>query len=126
MIFYFFLVCFTFSISYSMLSFHLVHIFQFLHLFFFNVLSQAFIKHSRKVFVHTYTYVWFQCVCPLMPPCNTYRLTWASLTLDMGYLFMAAPAKRSHCSLSWTRGTSSPPPLLTLDVGLLLSAASLF
>ena len=36
-------------------------------------------------------WVWFQCVCPLMPPCNTYRLTGVSLTLDMGYLFMAAP-----------------------------------
>ena len=35
MIFYFYLVCFTFSISYSGLPFHLVYIFQFLHLFFF-------------------------------------------------------------------------------------------
>ena len=24
-----------------------------------------------------------------MPSCNTYRLTWVSLTLDMGYLFTA-------------------------------------
>ena len=65
--------------------------------------------------------MWFQCVGPLMPPCNTYRL---------GFL------------LPWTRGISSPPPLLTsnvkqllsallrprshhsLDVGLLLSAAA--
>ena len=44
-----------------------------------------------------------QCVCPLMPSCNTYRLTWVSLTLGVGYLFMAAPAKPSHCSLSWRR-----------------------
>ena len=36
-----------------------------------------------------------------MPSCNTYRLTCVSLTLDMGYLFTAAPAKRSHCSLPW-------------------------
>ena len=36
-----------------------------------------------------------------MPSCNTYRLTRVSLTLDMGYLFTAAPAKRSHCSLPW-------------------------
>ena len=28
-----------------------------------------------------------------MPSRNTYHLTWVSLTLDMGYLFMAAPAK---------------------------------
>ena len=26
----------------------------------------------------------FQCVHPLMPSCNTYHLTWVSLTLDMG------------------------------------------
>ena len=34
-----------------------------------------------------------------MPSCNTYRLIWVSLTLDVGYLFTAAPAKRSCCSL---------------------------
>ena len=37
-------------------------------------------------------------VCPLMPSCNTYRLTWVSLTLGVGCLFTAAPAKCSHCS----------------------------
>ena len=26
-----------------------------------------------------------------MPSCNTYHLTWVSLTLDEGYLFTAAP-----------------------------------
>ena len=31
-------------------------------------------------------WVWFQCVCPLMPYCNNYHLTWVSLTLDVGYL----------------------------------------
>ena len=45
--------------------------------------------------------VWFQCVCPLMPSCNTYHLTWVSFTLGVGYLFMAAPAKHSRCSLPW-------------------------
>ena len=48
---------------------------------------------------------------------NTYHLTWVSLTLDMGYLFMAAPAKRSCCSLPCMRS-----PLLILNVELLLSA----
>ena len=43
-----------------------------------------------------------------MPSCNTYRLTWVSLPLGVGYLFTAAPAKRSRCSLPWTRGISSP------------------
>ena len=64
----------------------------------------------------SFLWVWFQCVCPLMPSCNTYRLTWVSLTLDLGYLFTAAPAKHSRCSLPWTRGISSWPPLLTLNV----------
>ena len=43
---------------------------------------------------------------------------------DLGheYLFMAAPAKHSRCSLPWTRGISSQPPLLTLTVEYLLSA----
>ena len=34
--------------------------------------------------------VWFQCVRPLMLSCNTYHLTWVSLTLDEGYLLTAA------------------------------------
>ena len=34
-IFYFYLVCFSFSISYSVLPFHLVYVSQFLHLSFF-------------------------------------------------------------------------------------------
>ena len=53
---YLYLVCFT-LISYSVLPFHLVCVFQLCHLsffFFFYVLSQAFIKQSRKVFVYTY------------------------------------------------------------------------
>ena len=57
-----------------------------------------------------------------MPSHNTYHLTWVSLTLDMGYLFTTAPAKHSRCSFPWTRGISSRPPLLTLNVEWLLSA----
>ena len=38
-----------------------------------------------------------------MPPCNTYHLTWVSLTVDVGYLLQAL--------------------LLTLDEGYLLTAA---
>ena len=53
---------------------------------------------------------------------NTYRLTWVSLTLVMGYLFTAALAKHSLCSLPWMRGISSLPPLLTLNVEYLISA----
>ena len=30
-----------------------------------------------------------------MPSCNTYRLTWVSLTLDQGYLLTAAPLEYS-------------------------------
>ena len=53
MIFYFYLVSF-FSSSYSVLPFHLVYVFKFLHLFFVVVLSQVFIKHTRKAFVYIY------------------------------------------------------------------------
>ena len=68
-------------------------------------------------------WLWFQCACPLMPSLSTYRLTGVSLTLDVGYLFMAALAKRSCCSLSWMWGISSWPPLLTLDSGYRVVAA---
>ena len=53
---------------------------------------------------------------------GTYHLTWVSLTLEVGCLFTAAPAKHSCCSLPWTRGISSSLPLLTLNVEWLLSA----
>ena len=41
---------------------------------------------------------------------------WGFSYLERGFLFMAAPAKCSHCSLPWTRGISLQPPLLTLNV----------
>ena len=44
-------------------------------------------------------WLWFQCVCPLMPSLSTYCLNWVSLTLDVGYLSTAAPAKCSHCKM---------------------------
>ena len=43
-----------------------------------------------------------------MPSCSTYHLTWISLTLGVGYLIMAAPAKHTL--------------LLTLNKGYLLTA----
>ena len=46
-----------------------------------------------------------------MPSCNTYRLTWVSLTLDVGYLFTAAAAKRICCSLPWYLLSAAPPDL---------------
>ena len=64
----------------------------------------------------SFLWLWFQCVFPLIPSCKTYRLTWVSLTVNVGYAFTAAPAKRSHCSLPWMRGISTRPPLLTLNV----------
>ena len=48
-----------------------------------------------------------------MPSHNTYPLIWVSLTLDVGYLFTAAAAKRSHCSSPWMWGICSWLPLLT-------------
>ena len=39
----------------------------------------------------SFLWLWLQCVCPLMPSCKTYHLTWVSLTLDEEYLLTAAP-----------------------------------
>ena len=62
----------------------------------------------RVIRLTSFLWLWFQCVCPLMPSHNTYRLTWVSLTLDMGYLCTAAPAKHSCCSLPWMSCPSLP------------------
>ena len=50
-------------------------------------------------------WLWFQSVCPLMPSLSAYCPTWVSLTLNVEYLFMAAPVKHSRCSLPWTWGS---------------------
>ena len=67
-----------------------------------------------KVVVHvirlaSFLWLWFQSVCPLLPSLSPYCLIGVSLTWDVGYLFMAAPAKSSRCSLPWTWGVSSWP-----------------
>ena len=71
------------------------------------------------IWLVSFLWLWFQSVCPLIPSLSTYCLIGASLTLDMRYLFTAAPAKHSCCSLPWTWGISSWPLLLTLDIGYL-------
>ena len=56
-IFYFYLVCFIYSISHSVIPFHLGLCFPVSPSLLFVVavvLSQAFIKHGRKVFVYIY------------------------------------------------------------------------
>ena len=67
----------------------------------------SFIELDKAVFcvirLASFLWLWFQCVCPLMSSCNTDHLTWVSLTLDIGYLFTAAPGKHSCCSLPWMR-----------------------
>ena len=65
---------------------------------------------SDKAVVHvirlaSFLWLWFQSVCTLMPSLSTYHLTWASLTLDMGYLFMTASGKCGCRSLSLYSGS---------------------
>ena len=69
-------------------------------------------------------WLWFQSVCPLMPSLSAYHLTWVSLTLDVGYLFLATSpvllprvSPHSHLFWLWTWGSTSHPPIFTLDVG---------
>ena len=70
----------------------------------------------------SFLWVWFQCVCPLMPSSNTYCLTWVSLTLSVGYLFRLLQQSAAiapylgrgvspYCSPSWpsTWDSSSRP-----------------
>ena len=73
----------------------------------------------RVIRLASFLWLWFQCVCRLVPSHKTYHLTWVSFTLDVGYRFTTAPAKCSCCSLPWTRGISSWPPLLTLNMELI-------
>ena len=63
MIFYLYLVCFTFSILYSGLPFHLVCFPIFPSLFFSVFLSQAFFKFSRNVYVYIQTDIYIVRVC---------------------------------------------------------------
>ena len=59
----------------------------------------------------SYLWLWFQSVCPLIPSLSAYCLTWVSLTLDVGSLFTAAPAKHSCCSLPLMRVAALGHPL---------------
>ena len=70
----------------------------------------------------SFLWLWFYPVCPLMPSLSAYCLTGVSLTLDMGYLFIVAPAKYSWCSSPWMWVVSSWLQLLSLDMGYLFSA----
>ena len=53
-----------------------------------------------------------------MPSLNTYHLTWVYLTLDVGYVFTAAPAKGSRCSLTLDEGYFLTTTLLDLQRGI--------
>ena len=70
----------------------------------------------------SFLWLWFQCVCPLMPSRNTYHLTWVSLTLSWGIssqLFQQSAATAPYLgqgvspqgclSWSWTWSSSSRP-----------------
>ena len=68
----------------------------------------------RVIRLTSFLWLWFVCL-PSDASCNTCHLTWISLTLDVGYLFRAAPAKHSLCSWPWMRGISLLPLFLTFS-----------
>ena len=50
----------------------------------------------RVIRLASFLWLWFQCVCPLMPSCNTYHLTWVSLTLDVEVPYSCSNESQSH------------------------------
>ena len=42
----------------------------------------------------SFLWLWFQCVCPLLPSCNTYHLTWIYLTI---YIYI----RRQYSFAGW-------------------------
>ena len=56
-----------------------------------------------------------------MPSLNTYHLTWVSLTLDEGYLLMAAPPDLERGVAPLGRPVSTQPPLLGRGVAPLIN-----
>ena len=60
----------------------------------------------RVIRLTSFLWLWFQCVCPLMPSHNTYHLTWVSLTLDVGYLFNGCSNKVQLLLLNLEQGVS--------------------
>ena len=74
----------------------------------------------------SFLWVWFHCVCALMPSCNTYHLIWVSLTLGMRFVFTAAlaqPIKTNHSHILgslifWdgSRSVECISPMATLKV----------
>ena len=51
-----------------------------------------------------------------MPSCNTYHLTWVSLTLDVGYLLTAAPPDLERGVAPLGPPVPAQPPLLEREV----------
>ena len=65
-------------------------------------------------------WLWFHSLCPLMPSLSSYCLIWVSLTLDVVYVFMAAPAKWRCCSSPWKWRSSSRPCSCAVAAAMLL------
>ena len=65
------------------------------------------------------TVVWFQCVCPLMPSCNTYHI-WVSLTLGVGLSLHGCSSKAQPLILTLDEGYLLSPPFLTFSEDWLL------
>ena len=82
-----------------------------------NLISVLTIWWCQQGMVHvirltTFFWLWFQCVCPLMPSHNTYRLTWVSLTLDEGCLHTAIPLDLERGVAPLSPPVPAQPPFL--------------
>ena len=57
----------------------------------------------------SFLWIWFQCVCPLMPSRNTYHLTWVSLTLDVECVFLSSCLLQQSAATAPYLGRSVSP-----------------
>ena len=64
----------------------------------FTELDKAVVHVVSVIRLASFLWLWYQCVCPLMPSCSTYHLTWVSLTLDVGLAF-SVPARKPEATI---------------------------
>ena len=92
----FYLVCFTFSTSYSVLPFHLVYVSQFLCLFLLFILSSAVAQSHPTLWPHGLQHTRLPCLSPTPKACSNHVDSFERMKpshhLILCYLLLLLPA----------------------------------